>query len=45
LNANRMGIALQQLGTMTLHDVPNGRRHNNKTIESFGSRWNIFTSR
>ena len=27
---------------MTLHDVPSGGRHNNKTIESFRSRWNIF---
>src|SRR4029077_658833 len=27
---------------MTLHDMPSGGRHNNKTVESFGSRWNIF---
>ena len=27
---------------MMLHDVPSGRRHNNKTVESFGSRWNIY---
>jgi len=31
---------------MTLHDVPNGRRHsNNETIEFFSSSWNIFSSR
>ena len=37
---------LRQFGTMTLHDVPNGRRHNNnEIIEFFSSSWNIFTSR
>lgn len=43
--SNRMGIAFSSLATMTLHDVPSGGRHNNKTVESFRSRWNIFTSR
>jgi hypothetical protein len=41
-----MRTALRQFGTMTLHDVPNGRRHsNNETIEFFSSSWNIFSSR
>jgi len=41
-----MRTALRQFGTMTLHDVPNGRRHNNnETIEFFSSTWNIFSSR
>ena len=41
-----MRTALRQFGTMTLHDVPNGWRHNNnEAIEFFRSSWNIFTSR
>ena len=41
-----MRTALRQLGTMTLHDVPNGRRHhNNETIGFFGDNWKVFTSR
>jgi hypothetical protein len=27
---------------MMLHDVPSGRRHNNKTVESFAPTWNIL---
>jgi len=43
--SNMMRTAIRQLGTMMLHDVPNGRRHsNNETIEVFSSSWNIFTS-
>lgn len=38
--------AFRQIGTMTLHDVPNGRRrHNNETIAFFNANWKIFTSR
>jgi len=40
-----MRTDIRQLGTMMLHDVPNGRRHNNKTVEFFSSSWSIFTSR
>lgn len=37
---------LRQIGTMTLHDVPNGRRHsNNETIAFFGDTWNVFSPR
>jgi len=43
--SNTMRTAIRQLGTMMLHDVPNGRRYNNKTVELFSSSWNIFTSR
>ena len=46
--SNMMRTAIRQLGIMMLHDVPNGRRHNNKTdktAEFFSSSWNIFTSR
>lgn len=40
-----MRTALRQLGTMTLHDVPNGRRnHNNQTIAFFDANWKVFTS-
>jgi hypothetical protein len=38
-----MRTALRQVGTMTLHDVPNGRyRHNNETIAFFGASWKVF---
>ncbi len=41
-----MRTALRQLGTMTLHDVPSGRRHhNNETIAFFSANWKVFTSR
>jgi glycosyl transferase family 2 len=41
-----MRTALRQLGTMTLHDVPNGRHHhNNETIAFFRANWKVFTSR
>ncbi len=43
--SNMMRTAIRQLGIMMLHDVPNGRRYNNKTVELFSSSWNIFTSR
>ena len=46
--SNTMRTAVRLLGTMMLHDVPNGRRHNNKTdktVELLSSSWNIFTSR
>ena len=42
--SNMMRTDIRQFGTMMLHDVPNGRRHNNKTVEFFSSSWNIFTS-
>ena len=36
---------LRQFGTMTLHDVPKGRRHNNnETIAFFSASWKVFTS-
>lgn len=35
----------RQFGTMTLHDVPKGRRHNNnETIAFFSASWKVFTS-
>jgi hypothetical protein len=41
-----MRTALRQLGTMTLHDVPKGRRHNNnETIAFFSDSWNVFSPR
>src|SRR5438132_10800975 len=44
--SNMMRTAFRQLGTMTLHDVPNGRHHNNnETIAFFNANWKIFTSR
>ncbi|HLW36470.1 MAG TPA: glycosyltransferase [Chthoniobacterales bacterium] len=44
--SDMMRTALRQLGTMTLHDVPSGRRHhNNETIAFFSANWKIFTSR
>ena len=43
--SDMMRTALRQLGTMTLHDVPKGRRHhNNQTIEFFSESWKVFTS-
>jgi hypothetical protein len=43
--SDMMRTALRQLGTMTLHDVPRGRRHhNNQTIEFFSESWKVFTS-
>ena len=36
----------RQRWTMTLHDVPNGRRHNNnEAIEFFADSWNVFSQR
>jgi hypothetical protein len=36
----------RQRWTMTLHDVPNGRRHNNnEAIAFFADSWNIFSPR
>ena len=36
----------QQSGTMTLHDVPKGRRHNNnETIAFFSDTWDVFSPR
>ena len=36
----------RQRGTMTLHDVPNGRRHNNnEAIAFFSDSWKIFSHR
>ena len=44
--ASMMRTSLRQLGTMTLHDVPHGRKHNNnETIAFFGSNWKVFRSR
>jgi Glycosyl transferase family 2 len=44
--SNMMRTALRQIGTMTLHDVPYGRRHhNNETIAFFNANWRIFISR
>ena len=43
--SNMLLITVRQLDAMTWYDVPNGGRHNNKTIESLSSRWNIFTFR
>lgn len=41
-----MRTVFRQIGTMTLHDVPNGRRlHNNETIAFFSANWKIFRSR
>jgi hypothetical protein len=41
-----MRTSLHQLGTMTLHDVPRGREHNNnETIAFFGGNWKVFSSR
>jgi hypothetical protein len=41
-----MRTVYRQRWTMTLHDVPNGRRHNNnEAIEFFSDSWNIFSPR
>jgi hypothetical protein len=41
-----MRTVRQQSGTMTLHDVPNGRRHNNnEAIAFFSDTWNVFSHR
>jgi len=41
-----MRTVLRQIGTMTLHDVPSGRRqHNNETIAFFSENWKVFRSR
>jgi len=40
-----MRTTLRQIGTMTLHDVPNSRhQHNDETVAFFGSNWRV-TSR
>ena len=41
-----MRTVRQQRGTMTLHDVPEGRQNNNnETIEFFSDTWNVFSPR
>ena len=41
-----MRTVARQLGTLTLHDIPGGRRQsNNETIRFFQSSWNVFTPR
>ena len=41
-----MRAVLRQLGTLSLHDVPKGRQHNNnETIAFFRDTWNVFASR
>jgi hypothetical protein len=41
-----MRTVLRQHRTLSLHDVPNGRQHNNnETIAFFGDAWDIFASR
>jgi Glycosyl transferase family 2 len=41
-----MRTVRQQYGTMTLHDVPNGRRYNNnEAIAFFSDSWNVFSPR
>jgi hypothetical protein len=41
--SSMMRTVLRQRGTMSLHDVPNGRQHNNnETIAFFRDTWNIF---
>ena len=43
--SDTMRSVLRQIGTMTLHDVPNGRRHyNNETIAFFVANWKVFGS-
>jgi hypothetical protein len=38
-----MRTAREQSGTMTLDDVPNGRRYsNNEVVAQFRDTWNIF---
>ena len=44
--SSMMRTSLRQLGTMTLHDVPRGRKqNNNETIAFFGSDWRVFRPR
>ncbi len=44
--SDMMRTVFRQIGTMTLHDVPYGRRrHNNETIGFFSDNWKVFTSR
>ncbi|MEY2538118.1 MAG: hypothetical protein QOG67_1858 [Verrucomicrobiota bacterium] len=41
-----MRTVREQRGTMTLHDVPDGRRrNNNEAIEFFTDSWNVFSRR
>jgi Glycosyl transferase family 2 len=41
-----MRSVFRQRWTMTLHDVPNGRRHNNnEAIAFFSDSWNVFLPR
>jgi hypothetical protein len=41
-----MRTVRRQRGTMTLHDVPNGRRqNNNEAIAFFGDSWQVFSPR
>jgi len=41
-----MRTVRRQVGTMTLHDVPSGRRHNNnETIAYFHDTWKVFSPR
>lgn len=41
-----MRSVVQQMGTMTLHDVPRGRReNNNEAIAYFRETWNVFPAR
>jgi len=41
-----MRTVRRQVGTMTLHDVPSGRRHNNnETIAYFRDTWKVFSPR
>jgi len=43
--SDTMRTAFRQIGTMTLHDVPNGRRQsNNETIAFFSANWKLFTT-
>jgi hypothetical protein len=40
-----MRTVLRQHRTLSLHDVPNGRQHNNnETIAFFGDTWDVFAS-
>ena len=41
-----MRTARQQVGTMTLDEVPNGRRYsNNEVVAYFAKTWNVFLPR
>jgi len=41
-----MRTVRRQVGTMTLHDVPSGRQHNNnETIAYFHDTWKVFSPR